>query len=209
MKIYKIRWRFSEDKKPDGNRAKVSRGTAGCILPFSKILNPWNRWNSLRIYKILQYGKHTNLWQCMKYDESPQKTRSQPGIEQRFLWGQRVLPWRQAKSCQVIQLPCPAMPGNLWKPMKMYKKGWTCIKIYENPWRAMESTEICELRWKSSDKASLESSTGFYRGSRSHLQNSKPASMQSLSLFFQRHLQGALTSYHGGIKGWRGQRQRG
>ena len=27
----------------------------------------------------------------MKYEESPQRTRSQPGIEQRFLEGQRAL----------------------------------------------------------------------------------------------------------------------
>ena len=30
----------------------------------------------------------------MDYDESPQRTRSQPGIEQRFLEGQQVLSYR-------------------------------------------------------------------------------------------------------------------
>ena len=60
-------------------------------------------------------------------------------------------------------------------------------------------------------EAKLESSKGFCRGSRSHLQKSQPTSMQRLSLFFrgqQLHLQGALTSHHRGIEGWRGRRQR-
>ena len=60
-------------------------------------------------------------------------------------------------------------------------------------------------------EASLESSEDFYRGSRCHLQKSKPTSMQSLSLLPQRqqlHLQSALTSYHRSIEGRRGWRQR-
>ena len=60
-------------------------------------------------------------------------------------------------------------------------------------------------------EASLESSKGFYRGSRSRLQRAKRTSLQSLSLFSDGqllHLQGALTSYHGSIEGWSGRRQR-
>ena len=34
MQIYKIRWESSEDKKPSWNRAKVSIGAAGRVLPF-------------------------------------------------------------------------------------------------------------------------------------------------------------------------------
>ena len=38
----------------------------------------------------------------MENDESPQMTKSQPGIEQRFLYGQQVVSYRPKHSCSEI-----------------------------------------------------------------------------------------------------------
>ena len=48
------------------------------------------------------YWKHRT---SMKYDESPKRTRSQPGIEQRFLQRQQVEPYR-------FQRPIPEIYEN-------------------------------------------------------------------------------------------------
>ena len=72
------------------------------------------------------------------------------------------------------------------------------MQIYENPCETMKV-----LRGQ---EAILKSSKGFYGGSKSHLQKSKPTSMQNLSLLFQGQQQldpqGALTFYHREVVGW-------
>ena len=74
---------------------------------------------------------HENLWKSIENDESPQMTRSQPGIEQRFLKGQQVVHYRCKHSCSEI-----------------HENPWKSIKIHENPWKSMI---INGKRWKSSD----------------------------------------------------------
>ena len=44
--------------------------------------NQWNQWKAMII----------NLWEYVKYDESPQMARSQHRIEQRFLYGPKTAP---------------------------------------------------------------------------------------------------------------------
>ena len=94
-----------------------------------------NVWKPIKIYDIHEI--HTNPWKSITYATSPQRTRSQLGIEQRFLQGQQV---RQ-----------PEIHENLWKS----------LKIYEIPRNTMEV-----LRGQ---EASLESTKGFFQGSRSNL----------------------------------------
>ena len=61
----------------------------------------------------------------MEYDESPQMTRSQPGIEQRFLKRQQV-------ASQVIRHPYPEIHENPSKSMKIFENQWKSIKIDGN-----------------------------------------------------------------------------
>ena len=82
MKIDRKRWKSSDDKKPAWNRAKVSIGAAGCSLSSFKHPYPEISENPPKSMKI--YGNRRNLWKSIENDESPQMTRSQPGIEQRF-----------------------------------------------------------------------------------------------------------------------------
>ena len=50
----------------------------------------------------------------MKYDESPQTTKNQPGIEQTFLWAQQVFPYRPT----ILSTHAPKS----MKIIKIYKK---------------------------------------------------------------------------------------
>ena len=90
MKIDRKRWKSSDDKKPAWNRAKVSIGAAGRILPSYTVVNIHAR-KSMKIYENLWKSMkiHENLWKSIENDESPQMTRSQLGIEQRFLFSLR------------------------------------------------------------------------------------------------------------------------
>ena len=129
MKICEIRWKSSEDKKPAWNQANVSVGAAGRSLLSCHWLN---------IHTPGWFKIYENLWTSMKYDESLQRTRSQPGIEQRFLQEQRVAPYG-------LKYPCPEIHENLRKCMKIYKIRW-------NLWTSMKSMKIYETlgnRWKS------------------------------------------------------------
>ena len=85
MKIDRKRWKSSDDKKPAWNRAKVSIGAAGCPLrPHKSYRHPYLEYMKIHenLGKSIEiYGKP---WTSMENDESPQMTRSQPGIEQRF-----------------------------------------------------------------------------------------------------------------------------
>ena len=85
-KIDGKRWKSSDDKKPAWNRAKVSIGAAGWVLRRAEHYTP-KSWKSIKSYENLWksmeiYGKQRK---SMENNESPQMTRSQPGIEQRFL----------------------------------------------------------------------------------------------------------------------------
>ena len=73
----------SDDKKPAWNRAKVCIGIAGCNL--SAVKHPYPEIHENPPKSIEIHGNRTNLLKSIENDESPQMTRSQPGIEQRFL----------------------------------------------------------------------------------------------------------------------------
>ena len=118
MKIYEIRWKPSDDKKPTGNRAKVFDGAAACPLLASKI-HAQNLWKSIKIYE--------NPRNTMKV----LRRRSQPGIEQMFLQGQQLAPYRR-------QRPRP-------KILKNRCKSITFVKIHKN------QMIIYEISWKSSE----------------------------------------------------------
>ena len=136
--------------------------------------NPWKSWKR---------------WKSVEYDESRQRTRSHPGIEHRFLYGQPILPYR-------FQTAMPEIHVNLCTSFKFLKNLGKAIKRDRSPQRTKSQPGIEQrILW----------------GNKCHLQKSKPASMQKLSLLFQGqqlHLQSALTCYHRGIDSWRGRRQR-
>ena len=82
---------------------------------------------SMKIYE--------NLWKSIGNGESPQMTRIQPGIEQRFLQGQQVVLYH---------------PGTLRHEFHEDPKEF--IKIIETPWKRWKSlkpVKIFEIRWKS------------------------------------------------------------
>ena len=85
----------------------------------------------------------------MKYDESPQRTRSQPGIEERFLFG-------GSKSFLTVMEPDDTSPTKIYENLLKYIK---IHEIHENPRNTMKVLRGQEGR--------LDSSKGFYRGSRS------------------------------------------
>ena len=68
--------------------------------------------------------KIVQIWKSVKYDESRQRTRSQPGIEQTFRSGQQVEPqgW-----CQVL-----SMLRNPRTSMKIYENQHKPMEVYEN-----------------------------------------------------------------------------
>ena len=148
MKIDRKRWKSSDDKKPAWNRAKVSIGAAGCFLrraghPHPEIMKiHQNSWKSMKI----------EPWKSMENDESPQMTRSQPGIESSkgFYRGSRLF-------LKAAQASIPRNHENPSKFMKIYENQWKSITM-KNQWKTMKV-----LRWQ---EASMESSKGFYRGSR-------------------------------------------
>ena len=90
LQIYEIGWKYSEDTMPAWNRAKVSIGAASNNITFSNT-HARKPWQSMKIYvkpcifTITCSQQSMNPWNALKYAESPQRTRSQPGIKQRFL----------------------------------------------------------------------------------------------------------------------------
>ena len=81
MEIHEIRWRSSEKEKKDAS-LEPSKGFykgSRLSLKAASIHTP-KSWKSSKSNEILE-----NPWKSIENDESPQMTRSQPGIEQRFL----------------------------------------------------------------------------------------------------------------------------
>ena len=81
MKV--LRWREASLESSKG----FNRGSCWPLRPSSFISrNPWKSMeinnNQLYVWKSMKID--TILCKSKKYDESPQMTRSQPGIEQRF-----------------------------------------------------------------------------------------------------------------------------
>ena len=95
-----------------------------------------SRWTSLKIYE--------KLWKPMKYDESHQRPRSLPGIEQRFLSGQQVVP------PPVFKHPYPGIHGNPQKTMRNRWRSTKICRIDENRW---ESTKFDEDLWQNLRKS--------------------------------------------------------
>ena len=158
----------------------------------------WNPWKSLKIYEIPRKSSE---------DKKPAWSRAQ------------VSTGAASRVLTVVKHPCLEIHENLWKYMKICENAWKSVKSHwnlHNLWKSCVTIKVNANLWNAmkvfrGQEASLESSKGSYRGNRSHLQKSKPANMQILSLFVQGHqlhLQGALTSCHRGIEGWRGRRQR-
>ena len=67
------------------------------------------------------------------------------------------------------------MLGNPWKSMKIYENLWKSMKIHDNQQKTMKI-----LRWQ---EASLESSKGFYMGSRLSLTVLKIHARKSMKIY--------------------------
>ena len=114
-------------------------------------------WKSMKIAENL--WKSWNPKKSIKCDEIPQTTRSQPGIEQRFLKGQWVVTYRCKHSC-------PEINKNLWKSMKIHKSTRKSLKIFENQWK---SQKIYKIRWRFSEDKKPRIEQRFLRVNRSLL----------------------------------------
>ena len=133
MKMYKIECKSSEDNKPFWNRANVSMGAKARLSRPLNIQAP----KSMNVYENqknqLKSTKNMNPSKSMQYDEIPQRTRSQPGIEQRFLWGQQLESWgcHAQKSMRINETQCKSMKINKirWKSSGNKKPAWNWAKL--------------------------------------------------------------------------------
>ena len=146
MKIYEIRLKSSDDKKPDWTRAKVSIGVAGppLFIPASKIHAPnlWKSEKSINIHKICE-----NLWNTMKVFRWQEASLD----SSRGFYGGSRSPRTGVKD------PCPKSI----KITEIHRNPLISMNMLENLWNSMKV-----LRWQ---EASLDSSKGFCKGSRSRL----------------------------------------
>ena len=139
MKIYEIRWKSSEDKKPAWNRAKVSIRAANRRWPFkARCEHPCpemheNQWEFIKIYGNPRKATkiYENLWNTMKVFRGQEANlESTKGF------------YRGNKSnFTVLNHPCSEI-------YKIYANPRKSMKIYENP---LKSMIIDRKRWKSSD----------------------------------------------------------
>ena len=79
-----------------------------------------NPWKSMKIYE--------NIWKSIGNDESPQMTRSQPGIEQRFLYGQQVKLWKSKQILRKCRYPMLSASN----ASSTFQK-WHCMHSYGVP----------------------------------------------------------------------------
>ena len=132
MKINRKHSKFSDDKKPAWNRAKVCIGAASRFLrPYKSLRHPYPE-----ITKI-----HQNLWKSLKIYKNRQKTM-------------KVFRWQEAslESSKGFYRGSRLTLTVLYRPKhscsEIHENQWKSMKIYENPCKSMI---IDRKRWKSSD----------------------------------------------------------
>ena len=104
---------------------------------------------------------HQNLWKSRKIDGNLKKTKKIYEIQWKSSDDKKSA-WNRAKvsigAAGPILSAVSIHAPKFRKSSKIYENPWKSMKIYENRWKTMKV-----LRWQ---EASLESSKGFYRGSR-------------------------------------------
>ena len=127
-KIYKIRGKSSEDKKPAWNRAKVSTGSAGRYLPMKDLCSEIheNLWKSMKnLWKsYTSYENHANLGNTMQVLKGQEASLESSTVS--IGSAGRYLPMKD---------PCSEIHENRWesmKDMKIHVNVEKSSKIYEN-----------------------------------------------------------------------------
>ena len=121
-KIYEMRWKSSEDRKPAWNRAKVF---FRCSKSNLTVLEPYDT----RSKKV--NTKHENLWKSLKSIKSIKITK---------------IRWKSSELGQEASLE--SSKGFSDPASQLASRAASQPTIHENPWTSMK---IHEIRWKSSE----------------------------------------------------------
>ena len=150
--------------------------------------SPKRLWESINIFEILWKRRKSirlvgeSSQECVKNNKNLERPRGQPGIKQRFLWEQQVLPHRVVPSKLSAPPNKPDMPSNSQPASQPASRATSQVFVVAR-----------EPKWnRSSKNRSLQACrvwVSFFQGQ-------------------QFHLRGVLTSYPRGIECWRGRRQR-